>query len=167
MNRSPQSSLSDIQQEKSPKLVDEDVRKCVSFDSCCDEFPTISLDDYSDEEHAACFFNDYEYDIMTRECLRIINKMTKGQKISSKKDSKRGLERMTPKAQEAKDANKLRAFIAVLETQDRQLAEGYNDPEEIALKYRKACGDRCREYAAKVGARDARSASTYNLEALS
>lgn len=134
-------------------------RKTVAFDSLYDEFDTIALDDYTDEEHAASFYNDDEYDGMAHECLKIISKMTKGQKISAKKYSKRGLERMTPKAQDAKDLNKLNAVIAVLETQGKQITEGYDDPEEIANNYRIAAAKRCQEYATKVGARDARFAT--------
>jgi hypothetical protein len=145
----------DSKESKSNKVV----RKCVSFDSFCDEYPTLALDEYTDEEHAACFFNDDEYEAFAYECLKIISRMTKGQKISSKKYSKRGLERMTPKTQEVKDLNKLNASIAVLGTQGKQiLGVGCNDPEEIARAYQIAAAQRCQEYAEKVGARDARCA---------
>jgi hypothetical protein len=136
------------------------VRKCVSFDSFYDECPTLPLHEYTDEEHAACFFNDDEYDAIAHECLKIISRLTKGQKTSSKKYSKRGLERMTPKAQDAKDLNKLNAVIAVLETQGKQIGVGCNDPEEIAREYQIAAAQRCQEYAEKVGDRDARRAKT-------
>jgi hypothetical protein len=142
----------------------EVVRKCVSFDSFYDECPTLPLHEYTDEEHAACFFNDDEYDAFANECLKIISKMTKGQKISSKKYSKRGLERMTPKAQDAKNLNKLNAVLAVIETQGKQIGGGYNDPEEIAREYQIAAAQRCQEYAEKVGARDARRAKMIPLE---
>jgi hypothetical protein len=147
--------------EKSHKVV----RKCVSFDSFFDECPTLALDEYTDEEHAACFFNGDEYDAFVHECLKIISKMTKGQKISSKKYSTRGLERMTPKAQDAKNLNKLDAVIAVLRTQRKQvLGVGCNDPEEIAREYQIAAAQRCQEYAEKVGARDARCAKMLSRE---
>jgi hypothetical protein len=142
----------------------EVVRKCVSFDCLYDEWPTLPLHEYTDEEHAACFFNEDEYDAIADECLKIISKMTKGQKISSKKYSKRGLERMTPKAQDAKDLNKLNAVIAVLETQGKQIGVGCNDPEEIAREYQIAAAARCQEYAEKVGARDASSAKMLSRE---
>jgi hypothetical protein len=90
--------------------------------------------------------------------------MTKGQKISSKKYSKRGLERMTPKAQDAKDLNKLNAVIAVLDIQGKQIDEGYSDPEEISREYQIAAAQRCQEYAEKVGARDARLAKMLSRE---
>jgi hypothetical protein len=136
----------------------EVVRKCVSFDSFYDEGPPLPRHEYTDEEHAACFFNDDEYDVFAHECLKIISKMTNGQKTSSKKYSKRGLERMTPKAQDAKDLNKLNAIVAVLATQGKQIGEGYSDPEEIAREYQIAAAQRCQVYAEKVGARDARCA---------
>jgi hypothetical protein len=136
----------------------EVVRKCVSFDSFYDEWPTLPLHEYTDEEQAACFFNDVEYDAFVHECLKIISKMTKGKKISSKKYCKRGLERMIPEAQDAKDLNKLNAVIAVLTTQGKQIGMGCNDPEEIAREYQTAAAQRCQEYAEKVGARDARRA---------
>jgi hypothetical protein len=140
--------------EKSP----EEVRKCVAFDSFYDEWPTLPLHEYTDEEHAACFFNDDEYDAFVHECLKIVSKMTKGEKISSKKYCKRGLERMIPDAQDAKDLNKLNAVIAVLTIQGKQIGMGCNDPEEIAREYQTAAAQRCQAYAEKVGARDARRA---------
>jgi hypothetical protein len=146
--------------EKSHKVV----RKCVSFDSFYDEYPTLPRHEYTDEEHAACFFKDAEYDAFAHECLKIISKMTKGQKISSKKYSKRGLERMTPKAQDAKDLNKLNAVVAVLATQGKQMGIGCNDPEEIAREYQIAAAQRCQEYAQKVGARDSRCAQMLSRE---
>jgi hypothetical protein len=142
----------------------EVVRKCVSFDSFYDEWPTLPLHEYTDEEHAACFFNDGEYDAFKHECLKIISKMTKGQKISSKKYSKRGLEHMTPKAQDAKNLKIINAIIAVLETQDKHRAVGCNDPEEIAREYQIAAAQRCQEYAEKVGARDAKHAKMLSQE---
>jgi hypothetical protein len=146
--------------EKSHKVV----RKRVSFDSFYDECPILPRHEYTDEEHAASFFNDDEYDAFAHECLKIISKMTKGEKISSKKYSKRGLERMTPKAQDAKDLNKLDAFVAVLATQGKQIGEGYSDPDEIAREYRIAAAQRCQVYAEKVGARDARGAKMLSRE---
>jgi hypothetical protein len=143
---------------------DKVVRKCVSFESVSDECHTHPLHEYTDEEHAACYFNDDEYDAFARECLKIISKMTKGKKISPKKYSKRGLERMTPKAQEAKDLKKRNAVIAVLETQRKQIGVGCNDPEEIAIEYQIAAAQRCQEYAEKVGARDARRAKMLSRE---
>jgi hypothetical protein len=133
------------------------VRKCVYFDSVSDDCHTHPLHKYTDEEHAACFFNDDEYDAFVHECLKIITKMTKGQKISSKKYSKRGLERNTTKAQDAEDFNKLNAVLAVLETQGRQIGVGCNDPEEIAREYQIAAAE-------KVGAREARRAKMLSRE---
>jgi hypothetical protein len=157
MNNS-QSSLD--HNEKSHELV----RKCVSFNSVSDECHTHPLHEYTDEEHAACFFNDDEYDAFVIECLKIISKMIKGKKISSKKYSRRGLECLTPKALDAKDLKKLNAVIAVLETQRKQIGIGCNDPEEIALEYQIAAAQRCQEYAEKVGARDARCAKMLSRE---
>jgi hypothetical protein len=146
--------------EKSPEVV----RKCVSFDSFYDEWPTLPLHEYTDEEHAACFFNDDEYDAITHDCLKTIGKMSNGQKISSKKYSKRGLERMTPKAQDAKKLKRIDAVIAVLETQYKQIGMGCNDPEEIAREYQTAAAQRSQEYAERVGARDARHAELLSRE---
>jgi hypothetical protein len=146
--------------EKSHKVVG----KCISFDSFYYECPTLPLHEYTDEEHAACFSNDDEYDAFEHECLKIIGKMNKGQKISSKKYSKRGLERMTSKAQDAKDLNRLNAVTAVLATQVKQIGVGCNDPEEIAREYQIAAAQRCQGYAEKVGARDARRAKLQSRE---
>jgi hypothetical protein len=143
----------------------EVVRKCVSFDYFYDECPTLPLHEYTDEEISDSFFSDDEYDAFTNDCLKIITKMTKGQKISSKKYSKRGLESMTPKAHDAKILNRLNAVIAVLEAQGRQIDMGCNDPEEIAREYQIAAAQRCQEHAEEVGARDARRAKMGSREA--
>jgi hypothetical protein len=140
-------------------------RKCVSFDSFSDEcYYTHPLHEYTDEEHTACFYNDDEYAAIVHECLKIISKMIKGRKISSKKYSIRGLESLTPKAKDAKNLNKLNAVDAVLETQGNQTGEGCNGPEEIAREYQIAAAQRCQEYAEKVGARDARYAKILSQE---
>jgi hypothetical protein len=99
--------------EKSHKVV----RRCVTFDSVSDECHPHPLHEYTDEEHAACFFNNDDYEAFAHECVKIISKMTKGQKINSEKYSKRGLERLIPKTQDAKNLKILNAVIAVLETQ--------------------------------------------------
>ena len=59
-------------------------QRSVSFASKSEEFYTLPLVEYTDGEFSSCFFNDEEYDSMSMECCKIIQRLEMGKKISEK-----------------------------------------------------------------------------------
>jgi cell division protein FtsB len=115
----------------------------------------LSLDDYTDAEIKACWYDEEDNTVITMECLKIIKKLAQGKAINGRKYCVRGLERMAPKANEKRELNKTNAYIAVLQEQNNQLREGRSDPKEIARQYRYAAAKLCQHEAGKAGERDA------------
>lgn len=139
--------------KRSVKESEKEDQRSVSFSSNSEEFYTLPLVEYTDEEFSSCFFNDEEYDSMMIKCLKVIQKIEAGEK--TKKYCTRGLEKMVTGEIEAKDLKRLDAYIAVIETQEKQIACGYNDPEEIAQHYRNAGYIvQCHDEAVRIAKRD-------------
>jgi hypothetical protein len=70
-------------------------------------------------------------------CVKVIGKMEKhGLDPKEHKYCTRGLERMTGARMDRKEQNRLDAYIAVMDVQDAQWEQGYEDQEQIAKHYR-------------------------------
>jgi hypothetical protein len=119
-----------------------------------EEYHTLALDDYSDEEYGNSWYFEEEYHTISQECFKIIMKMARGKRINRKKYSTRGLERMTPEIQDEKDARRREAYLAVQEEQSRQKRQGIYNPETIAALYRKVTAKACHEEVIKYVERD-------------
>lgn len=119
--------------------------RSVAFSKNVQGCHTLALDDYTAEEYQNSWYLDAEYDDMVNDCFKIIIKMTTGKRINKKKYSARGLERMTPDAQDAKHLLRTKAFIAVQQEQSRQESQGICDPAAIAASYRKAISEANKE----------------------
>eukprot|EP00980_Cylindrotheca_fusiformis_P005813 scaffold1223_cov119-Cylindrotheca_fusiformis.AAC.16 len=114
---------------------EKDETRSVSFFPTVDEYHTLARVDYSPEEQENSWYDAEEYDDIIYECMRIIKRMARGQHISKRKHCTRGLERMTPDAQDRKVTLREEAYMAVLEEQARQRMQGACNPEAIAALY--------------------------------
>ena len=132
----------------------------VSFNENVYARPTQSLNDYTEAELEACWYNDDEYRQIKKDCIKIVKKMQQGKRINTRKYSVRGLEKYTGEAIERRELNKINAYIAVLDEQNRQLINGITDPKRIAKQYRLTSAKHCQEEASRKGEEDARAIRT-------
>ena len=130
-------------------------RLTVTFDNKYEVCPNISFEDYSEAELIACWYSEEEGNAIKRECLKIVKKMQAGKPISARKYSACGLEPFTPEGSDRRDLNKMNAYIAVLEEQERQRAGGFFSARSIAKQYRSAASKQAHKEAAKRAERDA------------
>ena len=107
-------------------------KQSVSFAKVDQIFPTITLDEYTDNEINATWYTAEEEDAIRGKCFKILNTIGSS---TTKKYCTRGLERMTPKAQHDKDELRASALVAILEEQLLQRSKGITNPKKIASIY--------------------------------
>ena len=119
----------------------------------------MSRHDYSDEEFDACFYQEDEYSVITKECVKTIKKMQAGggEGFKNQKYCSRGLESHTSRGSASKSYNRRVAFDAVLDEQYDQLQLGVIDEDAIAYQYSQVSSS-CQLWASTVGLQDQRSA---------
>eukprot|EP00980_Cylindrotheca_fusiformis_P019562 scaffold6784_cov108-Cylindrotheca_fusiformis.AAC.4 len=114
---------------------EKEASRSVSFFPSVEEYYTLARVDYSLEEQENSWYDAEEYDDIIYECMQILKRMANGQHVSKRKHCTRGLERMTPDAQDLKVTLREEAYMAVLEEQARQRMRGACNPEAIAALY--------------------------------
>ena len=127
----------------------------VSFNEEVRIRPTMSLQDFTDEELHNSWYSREEYNEISRGISKELKKMTQGKVLRDKKYCERGLERFTEEGSKTCSRNKVRAIHAVLEEQHKQNEEGRFDENSIAQVY-ETNSQRCRRNAYKAGLRDAK-----------
>ena len=127
----------------------------VSFAIFPTVLPTLSLNEYSKDEIQACWYDENECASITKDCLKLIQKMASGKQLNARKHSFRGLEHYIE--ENIRELHKMEVYIAVLEEQNKQLAKGINDPKKIANAYRRTEGwKKYQKEALERGAQDYR-----------
>ena len=132
------------------------IARSVSFSAYSEEVPTLTLDDYTDQEFDATWYGDDEFDARTKRCLKLIKKLNDNK---HQKSCIRGLEGMTLDAIESRHKLRARSFRAVLKEQSKGA-----DAEAIAAKYREVAPKACQKEARKVGKQDARIVEKLRLQ---
>lgn len=127
-------------------------------------FPIPHLDDYSDEEIAAVWFEASEYANMKNEYKDTVFLMECGQVLDEIEHTKRGLEYRTQEGAWARYENKRDAYNAVLDEQDIQWKEDYDDDEALRRVYLKH-STKCGIAAHKLAMQDASDAEAIFAEA--
>jgi hypothetical protein len=129
----------------------EKTNKVVSFSETYRVKATLHHDDYTDQEEAACWYSQEEYDEISRKCVALISKMILGK---AQKYCVRGLERMIPKAADEHEMTRLDAYIAVFKEQKKHY---FNNTEAIASKYRQVAvaAAKSQQVACEIGRQDA------------
>lgn len=112
-------------------------QKSVSFRSKVCVRRTLHLEDYTKEEHEACWYTVEEMKTIrvgVRKCVLEISKGTM-EETDSEDFTLRGLESFLPEGQALKDFHREAARSIVLEEQDFQWKHGLSDPEVLADLY--------------------------------
>jgi hypothetical protein len=131
--------------------------RCVSFAdtiSSCHE--TISIDDYSDHEYVACWYNSEDYNDMLEKNEKTAQRMDKD-KPPKRGECYRGLENMTKYGQRIQERNIEQGIDAVIDELDAQWNDGSFDYELISLLYQGA-SEKCTLVALTTGLIDEREA---------
>mmetsp|Transcript_18329 Transcript_18329/g.45408 ORF Transcript_18329/g.45408 Transcript_18329/m.45408 type:complete len:168 (-) Transcript_18329:117-620(-) len=112
------------------------VRK-VSFSKIVAEYDIENAADYSDEERQATWYSKPQLKEFKKRVIRTAHKMETGQ-LDPFDDrwTSRGLEGRTTGGYQQRRQSRSSALNAVLLEQDRQLIEGFEDPESLADVYR-------------------------------
>jgi hypothetical protein len=136
VNRLPTSfEYSNKQQQQQVSRQSSSVKKTVRFSDSNEVCPVQHLDEYTDDELSAIWYdsddygeikNSYQHTIMLMECSKTF---PEGEHTS------RGLEYRTQKGAWARYENKRAAYGAVLDEQDNQWSKNKDDHDEIARVY--------------------------------
>lgn len=105
------------------------------------------IDDYSDREYFATWYVEEDLQDIFNHCVDTVRMMVNGFVLDEEKGySPRGLEYKTPTGAKTRKHNKSRGIRTVLDEQERQRAEGVNDPERLAKLYFESASDSRRAY---------------------
>ena len=132
--------------------------RTVSFALVAEIFHTLALDDYTQEEISASWFDDDDYYDISYNCRNIISEMNNKSNGSIKRNEEciRGLERMTDIGLALLTCNRNDSYDAVLEEQDIQWDSQEDDHgDRIAQFYREVASRRCHLEAHQRGIQDA------------
>jgi len=119
------------------------------------EFPRIDAECKKD-----VWFCRDEYEVIKARNSLLVKMMKKGSFEEGDDHTFRGLEHKLKAVFRQRRANKFNALNAVLEEQDRQFNIGTNEPEAIAVRYRRASMN-ARENAFAIGLKDAENSYAY------
>lgn len=119
--------------------------------------PTLSRDDISQNEREAAWYNEEEYRVITRSCVKQIRMLERGQELRDKKYCSRGLESHTKFGAVHKTKSRALSIDMVLNEQDKQIREGILDEESIAFVYQEVSAS-SQLWANTIGLRDQRAA---------
>lgn len=121
----------------------------------------------SAEERAQVWWSRKESDEIRRGYKNLISKMSNKELLRETDDCcTRGLEGKSRAGFKQRRDAQLNGLLAVLNEQDRQQAEGVNEPETLAIIYRQF-SYHCQQAAANMGRRDQQAIAeyTYNMDA--
>ena len=116
----------------------------------------------SERERDAVWMNEMDYKMIKNMAKTTVLMMMKGTVIDEDDPDfcERGLEGRTRKGSKVRSSNKLRTRMAVLNEQELQQQEGFDDPEFLAMASIDS-SFACRELAQKRGEEDAECAFHY------
>ena len=117
------------------------------------------MNDYSEEEIQATWYNDDDFRLMHEEISFTIKLVVSGKPMNKKAYCSRGLEFATPKLSQQRFQNKAVARDAVLDEQAAQYCSGIHDGERLAQIYQ-ASNYHCQVVATLVGLEDEKKASS-------
>jgi hypothetical protein len=110
-------------------------RSPVRFAQSDTVYDGLAMDEYTPEEIGASWFSNVENEAIHQRCKKVIRQMEK--QPNQNKYCSRGLESMTGSRMDLKQQNRLDGVNAVLDLQDAQWKQGYDDQEQIARHYQK------------------------------
>jgi hypothetical protein len=140
---------------KRPQRKEVQPSKSVCFAPTAQIFFTLNIDEYSEAERVACWFERSDYEQILEKCHKVVRKCKTW--TSEAKNSKlctRGLERMTKMGNEVARYNRVDAYDAVLSQR------GEPSPEMIARLY-SGVTIRSKKRALRLAEGDAASALRY------
>jgi hypothetical protein len=130
-----------------PSLEETKTQRTVKFHSRVRFKHIKHIDDYSDREYFATWYVEEDLQEIFDHCVDTVRKMVHGEILAEKNGyCPRGLEYKTPTGAKTRKQNKSKGIRIVLEEQERQRAEGINDPERLAKLYYKSAVDSRRAY---------------------
>lgn len=116
--------------------------------------------EYTEEEVRRTWYQDEDYNRITRDCCKQIQKSEVGKVLKADKYCSRGLESHTRLGSLCKKQNRRNGFEAVLREQNEQFQLGVVDDEAIACVYHNVTSS-CQLWASAIGLRDQRAAAEY------
>jgi Skp family chaperone for outer membrane proteins len=152
----PTAAQSPSEDEQQPEQ-GRSVRFSARIESC----EILPLEEYTEEEIFAVWYQDEEYAKIRRHCRKAIRKMENGEACSESKHCSRGLEGMTKAGVQAGVDNRDQAFDAVLCEQAILWCDERCDVEDVIAEIYAAISSGCQRRAAAVGHRDAIVAARY------
>jgi hypothetical protein len=130
-------------------------------------FQIPRIDDLTDDEIKATWYERGDYEKMKMAMIPLIRKLMKGDKIEeTNKETARGLEFRTRQGAIRRQHNKVEAITAVLDEQDRQMEEiGHLDDELLSAVYCEI-NEHCRDEAHELALGDVEPAKEHTADAL-
>jgi hypothetical protein len=133
----PEHSYSPSPNEKKTPAKPEP-RRTVAFSHTVSVRKTMHVDNYSDDEFDACWYNNYEFDMMRKKVRYAAKLLQNGmlEQDTADKCCPRGVEHLLRKVALKRIRKRVAARDAVLEEQELQWEEGICEPEYIARVYK-------------------------------
>jgi hypothetical protein len=135
-------------------------RRFVSFTPQVSVRDALHIDDYTDEEHDACWFISEDYENMKKEIDCTVGLIERKATIDEIHYCRRGVERRTKEASESRHHTRIVTIDAVLDEQYTQSYDTINGPELIAIAYMEL-NYRCQMAAYVTGVTDAEMTKEY------
>jgi hypothetical protein len=115
-------------------------RRTIAFSQTVSVRTTLHVSNYTDDEFDACWYNDYEFDMIRKEMRYVLTLLKNGMlEQDTEQYCRRGLECHTPEVALQRLKNRTAVREAVLDEQDFQWEEGIWDPELFARACKAAC----------------------------
>jgi hypothetical protein len=124
------------------------------------------IDDFSDEEIAAIWFDQQYYANIKTEYKNVVFAMERGRHVEGDEQTSRGLEHRTEEGSWARFQTKRDSYNAVLDEQDRQWKEDSDDHDKISQIYI-THSHKCARKAYQMGLMDEIAARKVYAEAMS
>ena len=137
-------------------------QKAVSFAECIETVREIEqLTDFTAEERTSLWFSREEFDEIKAAYRNIIEMMRKKQLLTDTEEHcTRGLECRSIAGSKRRRDTQLKGLLAVLGEQDRQKADGVQEPETMAIVYRQYAYH-AQQAATNMGRRDYESVAEF------
>lgn len=117
-------------------------------------YPVQHIDDMAESEIVTIWYDRCDFDLMKQSFVPIIKKMMRGAKIEeTDAETTRGLEYRTRDGALRRQHNKIHSIHAVLDEQERQVALGISDVNQLSEVYIGA-SQHCASAARELGEKD-------------
>jgi hypothetical protein len=114
--------------------------RAISFSPDVRVKKTLHLNNYSNDEIDACWYNEAETKAIREQARRTVEQMQAEADLDGPKYCTRGLEILTAEGRRQRMENRFQAWDAVLNEQERQVEEGiWEDDEATAARYGDCC----------------------------